>query len=380
MNQLAVHFGAGNIGRGFIGLLLNQAGYDVVFADINQKIVDELNIKKCYQVVLADQEKKQMTVEGVRALNSVTETDKLVEAISQAEIVTTAVGASVLPKIAKDIASGIDLRGEKPLFVIACENMIGGSDLLQKEVYRYLSKEGRARADRFVYFPNAAVDRIVPNQTNEDPLIVLVEPFFEWVVEKPSNASLPKIAGLKFVDDLTPYIERKLFTVNTGHAVTAYFGYMRKIDSIEAAIHNERILFAVRSALEETGALLEKKFKFSHKEHQAYIDKIIQRFKNPNISDYVDRVGRSPIRKIGEKDRFVQPARQFVEAFNETPKALASAIAAALHFKNPNDEEACLLQKSIKEKGVESTISEFTGISPYSKLFEKVHASYYELI
>ncbi|EMG27764.1 mannitol-1-phosphate 5-dehydrogenase [Listeria fleischmannii 1991] len=380
MNQVAVHFGAGNIGRGFIGLLLSQAGYHVIFSDVNENITNELHARKSYKVVLAANEKEEIMVTNVDAINSLTEPEKLTDAIRQAKIVTTAVGPNILPKIAKSISLGLENRPNEPLLIIACENMIGGSELLKEEVYKYLSPEGKKHADLYVRFPNAAVDRIVPNQTNIDPLEVLVEPFFEWVVEKPAHFALPEIEGLHFVDDLTPYIERKLFTVNTGHAVTAYLGYMREIDSILSAIHNERILFAVRSALEETGALLEKKFNFSHEEHQLYIDKIIDRFKNPNISDYVDRVGRSPIRKIGENDRFVQPARQFVEAFNETPKALAKAIAAALHFKNPTDEEACLLQKSIEEEGLEQTISNYTGLKPYSMLFERVKESYYEQV
>ncbi|MHC5217053.1 mannitol-1-phosphate 5-dehydrogenase [Enterococcus sp. LJL128] len=379
----AVHFGAGNIGRGFIGWLLSNAGYNVIFADVNQQIVDAINDKREYRVILANEQQESFLIEHVSALSSISDETQLIREIAAAEILTTAVGPTILPRLADTIAKGIRLRSvaEKPLTVIACENMIGGSALLKAEVYKKLSKEEQRYAGEFVAFPNSAVDRIVPDQQHDDLLTVTVEPFYEWVVEElPNTASAPKIAGMTYVPDLTPYIERKLFTVNTGHAVTAYFGYIKNIDSIEDAIHNEKVLFIVRSALEETGALLEKKFQFSHKDHQEYIDKIIDRFKNPYVSDYVTRVGRSPIRKIGENDRFIQPARQFVEAFNETPKALAIAIAAALKFENPSDEEACALQQAIEESGLDATIEQYTGLKPYTKLFEKVRDSYHELV
>ncbi|MGX7263228.1 mannitol-1-phosphate 5-dehydrogenase [Enterococcus crotali] len=383
MKKIAVHFGAGNIGRGFIGWLLVQAGYQVIFADVDDRIVKEINTQEQYEVILANVEQEQFTVKGIKAVNSATDSEKLATYISEAEIVTTAVGPTILPKLAEVIAKGIESRVDtnRHLTVIACENMIGGSEILQAAVIPLLSSKAQKYAHEFIAFPNSAVDRIVPNQKHENLLTVTVEPFYEWVVEKPAQEkNAPKIMGLNYVPDLTPYIERKLFTVNTGHAVTAYFGHMRNIDSIEDAIHNEKVLFIVRSALEETGALLEKKFQFSHQEHQAYIDKIIERFKNPYVSDYVTRVGRSPIRKIGENDRFIQPARQFVEAFNETPKALAIAIAAAMKFKEPSDEEACALQEAIKEQGLDNTIERFTGLKPYTKLFEKIRTSYYELV
>lgn len=379
--EIAVHFGAGNIGRGFIGWLLVQSGYQVVFADVNQELVSELKEKGRYQVILANEEQTTAWVEGVTALHNLAEESELISTIAEATIVTTAVGPTVLPLLAEVIAKGIEQRvsSKKRLTVIACENMIGGSAILKKAVMPLLSPAAKEYVAEFVSFPNAAVDRIVPNQSHEDKLKVMVEPFSEWVVEN-SGHVLPEVEGMLKVSNLTPYIERKLFTVNTGHAVTAYLGYMKEIASIEDAIHNERILFAVRSALEETGALLEKKFEFSHEEHQAYIDKIIERFKNPYISDYVTRVGRSPIRKIGENDRFVQPARQFVEAFNETPKALSNAIAAALKFNDPEDEEARQLQAAILRDGLDRAIEDYTGIKPYTMLFQRIKDSYYSMV
>ncbi|EIA19925.1 mannitol-1-phosphate 5-dehydrogenase [Listeria fleischmannii subsp. coloradonensis] len=191
MNQVAVHFGAGNIGRGFIGLLLSQAGYRENPIKWYSPQKNELHVRKSYKVVLAAEEKEEIMVTNVDAINSLIEPEKLTDAIHQAKIVTTAVGPNVLPKIAKSISLGLENRPNEPLLIIACENMIGGSELLKEEVYKYLSPEGKKHADLYVRFPNAAVDRIVPNQTNIDPLEVLVEPFFEWVVEKPAHFALP---------------------------------------------------------------------------------------------------------------------------------------------------------------------------------------------
>lgn len=278
MTKLAVHFGAGNIGRGFIGWLLVQAGYEVIFADVNEKIVAEINDQGHYEVILANAEQDRSTVKGIKAINSATETEKLASYISEAEIVTTAVGPTILPHLAEVLAKGIELRAasNRYLTVIACENMIGGSEMLKSMIVPLLSTAARSYVSGFVVFPNSAVDRIVPNQDHDNPLTVTVEPFYEWVVEEPlDEKNAPKIIGLRYVPDLTPYIERKLFTVNTGHAVTAYFGHMRNIESIEDAIHNEKVLFIVRSALEETGALLEKNFTFPIKNIKLILIKLL---------------------------------------------------------------------------------------------------------
>ncbi|HSL86448.1 MAG TPA: hypothetical protein VK861_05905, partial [Bacteroidales bacterium] len=212
----ALHFGAGNIGRGFIGLVLRRNGFDVTFADVAEDLIDEIKAKGEYTVIMADEKGEKVLVDGVQGINSRTEPEKLRDAIMESDIITTAVGPSIVPIIAKNIAAGIKARLEKeeisPFSIIACENAVGATEILKKALYEELTEIERVKADRYIGFPNSAVDRIVPLQTNEHMLDVKVEPFFEWVVEKGEiKGDLLDIDGVHYVDDLAPYIERKLY-------------------------------------------------------------------------------------------------------------------------------------------------------------------------
>ena len=76
-----------------------------------------------------------------------------------------------LPFIAGLLAEGLKATSHpirKPLTIIACENMIGGSAFLKEKVYEQLNEDEKSQFDERFSFPNAAVDRIVPNQVNED--------------------------------------------------------------------------------------------------------------------------------------------------------------------------------------------------------------------
>lgn len=49
----ATHFGAGNIGRGFIGEILHENDFSIDFVDINETIINALKERKSYEIELA---------------------------------------------------------------------------------------------------------------------------------------------------------------------------------------------------------------------------------------------------------------------------------------------------------------------------------------
>ncbi len=104
----ALHFGAGNIGRGFIGKLLADAGIHVTFADVNETVVNALIERQSYPVKIVGEDVVVEEVTNVTAVNS-TSSD-IIDLIANVELVTTAVGPTVLKIISKSVAQGIEKR------------------------------------------------------------------------------------------------------------------------------------------------------------------------------------------------------------------------------------------------------------------------------
>lgn len=374
----AVHFGAGNIGRGFIGEVLSQNGFEITFVDINSTIIDALKARKSYEVEIADENHQQIAVSNVDGLNNQTAPAEVVSAIAGADLVTTAIGPNILPFIAELIAEGIKARQEAgnktPLDVIACENMIGGSEFLFEKVRPFLDDEEQAYVSEYIGFPNAAVDRIVPIQSHEDPLFVSVEPFNEWVIDDATRkAKQIQIKGVEYVPDLLPYIERKLFSVNTGHATVAYNGAFYGFKTIDEAIKDERVLTAVKAVLGETGSLVINKWGFDSVKHQAYIEKIISRFQNPYISDDITRVARTPIRKLGFDERFIRPIRE-LKSRGLDYSALLETAAKVFLYRDEKDAQAVELAGKLANQDLTSVIEEVTGLQDKA-LIQEIQAT-----
>ncbi len=375
--KTAIQFGAGNIGRGFIGMLLAQAGYRVIFADVSEVIIDRLAADQKYTVHVMDTEVEDVEITNITGIMS--NGEEIIDEIAKADVLTTAVGLRVLGFIAPTIAKGIQKRiadgTREPLNIIACENAIRATSQLKEHVYGILSEEEKAYCEQYVGFADCSVDRIVPPVRSENPVDVVVEKYCEWNVEKASlKGEIPEISGMNLADNLMAYIQRKLFTLNTGHCITAYTGILAGHQTIDQAIADPKIFELVKAAMTQSGDGLIQRFGFDKDAHYKYIDKIINRFKNPYLKDDVTRVGREPLRKLSADDRLVSPLTTAL-SYGLPVDKLVLGIGAALRYHNPEDAQSAELQEKIAAKGTAAAFSEISGVTD-AALLEQVAKAY----
>ena len=378
----ALHFGGGNIGRGFIGKILAEAGYEVVFADINMTVIDRLNQDHGYTVhVVGEGVDQKETVKNVRGINSGDEAAVTAE-ISDATLVTTAVGPPVLEILAPLLARSLAARyraGGAQLNIIACENMVRGSSFLKEKVLAAAGDDA-ALIDANTGFVDCAVDRIVPpvRGGDADPLAVTVEVFSEWIVDSTQfKGAVPAIAGMIATDKLMAFIERKLFTLNTGHTALAYFGQLAGKKTVGEAMQDDAVRQAAEAVMKESGAVLIRRYAFDPAAHRAYIDKILKRFANPYLHDDIDRVARQPLRKLGAQERFIKPLNGMLE-YDLPHDATVRAIAATLHYHNPDDPQAVEMQYYRQAHGIAATLAKYSDFDNTAVVAE-IEAAYQAL-
>ncbi|KAJ4184739.1 hypothetical protein NW759_017015 [Fusarium solani] len=379
MDKKAVHFGAGNIGRGFVACFLHNSGYEVVFADIADRLVDQLNTKKSYKVIEVSSEGTRETIiTNYRAINPRTHENDLIREIMSADVVTCAVGRDNLRFIAPIIARAISMRPSDkiPLAIIACENAIGATDALAANIGHPVTTKEHRLDDHYkrARYANCVIDRIVPTQHPDAELDVKLEEFYEWVIDRKPFAddAVPMIRGVRWVDDVQLYAERKLYTVNTGHAAAAYYGYSRNKGFVHNALQDLFILGQVKKVLSNTSTLIVDKYGISKQDQEEYVRKVIIRISNPHLEDTVERVGRAPLRKLGRTERFIRPASELVEKGYDC-SALLDAVEMALRFQNvEGDEQSKELARIIASQTPETVVASVCGLQPSEKLYPRV--------
>jgi Mannitol-1-phosphate/altronate dehydrogenases len=376
-----VQFGAGAIGRGFLGQLWSEGGYEVVFVDVDRNLVDWLNREGRYPLRLeaTDGKETEIAVAPVRALH-VGETDAVASEVASCAFVATAVGAAHAPEVGRAlIAPGLALRygaggANTPLNVLCCENGL--------DVPPALAAALGGDSDRFGVV-QTVVGRMVPPpqgpEGGENPLLVVAEPYKrlpfyagDW------RGELPEVPGLVPVTSALGWeLEeaRKIFTHNGGHALLAYHGYLAGHEFVYQAAEDAAIVAELHGFWGEVDAYLARSPMaplFDAAEQADFEEDLLRRFRNRVLRDTVIRVGRDPVRKLGGNDRLVGAALRCLAAGVE-PTHGARAIAAALRFDPEGDSSAAEVQAVVRGgAGVAAALERFAGLPAEHPLSQAV--------
>ena len=375
----AVMYGGGNIGRGFIGALLSQSGYEVTFIDVAEPVVKALQENRRYPIRIVSTEGHQdVWVENVTAANG--NLPEAVDAIAQCDIMATAVGARILKFIVPNIVAGLRKRwamGKGPLNIIICENLNDANKILEGMLKEQLTQEEQALFDKTVGLVEASIGRMVPVQTDEmkdgEPMRVCVESYGFLPVDKAAfQGEVPQIQNMVPYEPFDFFIKRKLFVHNMGHATCAYLGDLLGLEYIYQAIAVPEVRVLVQNAMLESAMVLHKHYGADLAQLQLHITDLLYRFTNAALKDTCQRVGGDPARKLSPDDRLIGSARLAGE-LGVTPAYIAVGIAAGIRrYLAENGTE-----QSAEAAG--QTLTQVSHVDPETPLFRMV-LEYYEMI
>jgi len=371
-SQTLVQFGAGNIGRSFIGQLFSRAGFEVVFIDIDETLVNQLNAAGGYSVVVKEPAgDTTIYVDHVRAING-RDVEAAAQAVKEAAYIATSVGSGALPHIFPVLAEGL-MRRDGPVDIIIAENIRHGASVFRSGLARYLPSS--SSLDTQVGFVETSIGKMVPMMTEEDissdPLQVFAEAYNTLIVDRNGFIGpIPPLSGMQAVSPIDAYVDRKFFVHNLGHAASAYLGYAAHPETayIWEILEDSRIRDTVRKVMQEGGQAVLKTYPetYTRKDMQDHIDDLISRFRNPALKDTVFRVGRDLQRKLSRDDRIV--GAMLLAAEHGLPFThIAEVYAAALQF-DARDTSGCRLPRDdefrriLAEKGSAHMIENISGL------------------
>lgn len=362
-------YGAGNIGRGFIGQVLHDSGYEVVFIDVNTAVLDQLNKNHSYpHRIVSESLTEERLIDNVRGVNG-NDLEAVAQEIAECEVMATSVGANILKFVAPNVAAGIKKRAAlngRPLNILLCENLMDAAKFFRGLLELYFEGDEKALLDN-VGLVETSIGRMVPALSPEmqegDCTRIFVEPYCELPVD--AKAFVGPIPALKYIVPFTPfrfYEERKLYIHNMGHAITAYFGYLKGYTYIWEAIADPKIRELAAASMNNTAQALSKGYGVEPAVLRDHVEDLLSRFTNKKLGDTVKRVGQDPLRKLKPSDRFIGAiGRCKQEGIGYD--GILRGVAACLHFDNEADKSAVELQAQLKEKGTASFLQEYCGLS-----------------
>lgn len=370
-------FGAGKIGRSFIGQLFGLSGYEVIFVDVDLDIVNALNQRKSYPVTIKGGKEETLLIQNVRAVSAFDQI-QVVDEISKASLLAVSVGKNALEKVIPLIGKGLEIRFQSnpnlPLDIIIAENMRSASEFICEKLTASLPEN--FPINRLVGLVETSIGKMVPLMTPadllEDPLLVFAEPYNDLILDKKGfKGEIPDVHGLCPKENIKAWVDRKAFIHNLGHATVAYAGafYHPNFEFIYEVLTDKRIFSFAQKVMQQAAGILLIYYPndFTLNELELHIDDLLFRFQNKALKDTIFRVGQDLPRKLNIDDRFagiIQMAKQKKLTYN----FILEAMAFGLFFKKTNEEGE--LSETDKQfikslnRGIEKVLVEMCGFNP----------------
>ena len=228
----ALVFGAGNIGRSFIGKAFAKGGWKVIFVDVDPLLVDALNERQSYAVVVKRENRADevISVDNVSAING-RDIEAVSRALINADCLACCVGKSALPRILPNLAKGLIGRHEAhkgPVDLIIAENDREAAQTVRTGLESLLPSNFPLASS--IGLVQTSIGKMVPIMRAEDlaadRLRVFAEEYDSLIADRRGFLnSLPDLPSLLPVENISAYVDRKLFVHNLGHAAVAWLGF-----------------------------------------------------------------------------------------------------------------------------------------------------------
>lgn len=397
-----VIFGGGSVGRGFVGEICSDAGMRVRIFDMQASLIEGINKDEGYlHFTISNSGRSEKWIKPAHADFSSNQA-AVNEAILQADLIASSVGAGVLPKIMPALAEALEARIKtrpEPINILLCENLHGVAALTREWLHSYLKDISTDLFDEKVGLLTTSIGRMIPVATDEllalHPAAIQVEPYkflpYDIHAVKGEMPDVPYLHGEAEVD-FNYYADRKLYVHNMGHSMCAYLAEYFDYEYISEAINDSQIRYFVHQAMNESAHALAKKYGQNEDLILAHVGDLLFRFSNKLLYDTAERVGRDPKRKTARGDRFLGAFEMCLETGSEC-QFVSLALAAGLRklqlefsysdeevFEYLNAQEFSLLAEGgekmeLLKKQYQALADGFDFSSQLALINEKYHVS-----
>ncbi len=371
--KLCLAIGAGAIGRSITGCIFTKIGCEVVFADVMQKSIDDINNRHGYVIHVAETGKKTFDdkIEGISAINvNSSDADALA---NEADYICTSVGPvgirALLPKFIEWVVKRNETT-KKPLCMLFFENDSECETLVKSAI-----EEKLGCVPDWMSIARTSIERMTKQAIEKDGSFnVLSEQFIpviapKSVLEKSGLDAYPEY--FMGADSLPKYYYRKLYTNNLGHAVLGYAGTYYGYETVMQALADKRIENLLRQVLKQSSEMLMCEYGFEKQEIDAHVESLMLRYANAEFDDSLERLSRTPTRKLSSHERILGSILHCYE-HGKGAGAIIDTLCYAVNYYNAEDPSSVELADLLKNKGIEGVLQSVCGLTPEQKVYQDI--------